>query len=62
MIIRELTRAEVERVWEIDRREVIEKVYHLRDGRLVLESEFFDMQGWPPGEAKAIYPALARLL
>ena len=58
MIIRELTRAEVERVWEIDRREVIERVYHLRDGRLILEPEFFDMQGWPPGEAKLYTPIL----
>ena len=58
MIIRELTRAEVERVWEIDRREVIERVYHLRDGRLILEAEFFDMQGWPPGEANLYTPIL----
>jgi predicted N-acetyltransferase YhbS len=58
MIIRELARAEVERVWEIDRREVIERVYHLRDGRLVLEPEFFDMQGWPPGEARLYTPLL----
>ena len=58
MIIRELTRAEVERVWEIDRREVIAKAYHLRDGRLILEAEFFDMQGWPPGEANLYTPIL----
>jgi predicted N-acetyltransferase YhbS len=58
MIIRELTRAEVERVWEIDRREVIEKVYHMRDGRLILEPAFYDMQGWPPGEAKLYTPIL----
>jgi predicted N-acetyltransferase YhbS len=58
MLIRELTRAEVEQVWEIDRREVIERVYHLRDGRLILEPEFFDMQGWPAGEAKLYTPLL----
>jgi len=58
VILRELTRAEVERVWEIDRREVIEKVYHLRDGRLILEADFFDAQGWPPGEAKLYTPIL----
>jgi predicted N-acetyltransferase YhbS len=58
MIIRELARAEVERMWEIDRREVIEKVYHLRDGRLILEAEFFDMQGWPPGEGALYTPLL----
>jgi predicted N-acetyltransferase YhbS len=58
MIIRELTRSEVERVWQIDRREVIEKVYHMRDGRLTLETDFYDMQGWPPGEAKLYTPIL----
>jgi len=58
VLIRELTRVEVERVWEIDRREVIAKAYHLRDGRLILEAEFFDMQGWPPGEANLYTPIL----
>jgi predicted N-acetyltransferase YhbS len=58
VIIRELTRAEVERVWEIDRREVIERVVHLQEGRLILEAAFFDMQGWPPGEAALYTPLL----
>jgi predicted N-acetyltransferase YhbS len=54
--IRELTRDEIERVWEIDRREVIENVYSLRDGLLVLEPEHHDMEGWPRGEAEIYTP------
>jgi predicted N-acetyltransferase YhbS len=53
-----MVRSEVARVWEIDRREVIEAVYHLRDGRLTLQAEHFDMQGWPPGEAELYLPLL----
>ena len=35
---------------EIDRRELIEAVYHLEDGALVLRPERYDVQGWrqPP--------------
>lgn len=43
----------MEQVWEIDRREVIENVYYLEDGVLVLKPEHYDMQGWPPGETGA---------
>jgi predicted N-acetyltransferase YhbS len=52
MIIRLLERDEIPIIWQIDRRENIENVYHLRDGKLVLVPEYFDMQGWPPGEAE----------
>lgn len=52
MIIRLLQRDEIPLIWQIDRREVIHNIYHLRDGELVLVPEFFDMQGWPPGEAE----------
>ena len=34
---------------EIDRSELIEAIYHMRDGRLVLEPERCDLHGWPPG-------------
>jgi predicted N-acetyltransferase YhbS len=52
MIIRPLQREEIPLIWQIDRREVIHNIYHLRDGELVLVPEYFDMQGWPPGEAE----------
>jgi len=52
MIIRLLQRDEIPFVWQIDRREVIHHIYHLQDGKLILVPEYFDMQGWPPGEAE----------
>ena len=53
---RELTRSEVSRYWEIDRREVIENIYYLVDGELVLKPEHYDMRGWPTGEADLYTP------
>jgi predicted N-acetyltransferase YhbS len=58
MIIRELERKEIEHVWRIDRSEVIDHVYCLRDGRLVLQPEHYDMKGWPPGEPEHYTPIL----
>ena len=58
MIIRILRRDEVSLVWQIDRREVIHNIYYLRDGELVLVPEYYDMQGWPPGEAEHYTPIL----
>ncbi len=58
VITRKLARDEIETVWEIDRSEVIENVYYLRDGALVLEPEYYDMKGWPPGEAALSTPLL----
>ena len=57
-MIRVLTRDQVENVWEIDRSEVIEGVYYLEDGELVLKAEHYDMQGWPPGEPALYTPML----
>jgi predicted N-acetyltransferase YhbS len=56
--IRFLQREEIPFIWQIDRREVIENIYYLRDGKLVLEPEHYDMQGWPPGEAEHYTPIL----
>ncbi len=58
MNIRALQRDEISLVWQIDRREVIENVYYLRDGKLVLEPEYFDAHGWPPDEAEHYTPIL----
>lgn len=58
MNIRLLERAEIPLIWQIDRREVIENVYYLREGKLILEPEHYDMQGWPPGEAENYMPIL----
>lgn len=53
-----LRRDEVALVWGIDRREVIEEIYSLKDGELVLRPEFYDMSGWPEGEAEHYTPIL----
>ena len=58
MNIRELHREEIEEIWTIDRGEVIENIYYLQNGNLVLQPEHYDMQGWPPGEPKQYIPIL----
>lgn len=58
MNIRLLQREEIPLIWQIDRREIVENVYHLHDGQLVLKADYFDMQGWPPGEAEHYTPIL----
>jgi predicted N-acetyltransferase YhbS len=55
---RELTRAEVSRIWDIDRREVIDNIYYYEHEELVLKPEHYDLQGWPPGEADLYTPLL----
>jgi len=53
-----LTRSEIESVWTIDRSEIIERAYGLENGALVLRQVYFDMRGWPPGEAEKYTPIL----
>ncbi|WP_100158866.1 GNAT family N-acetyltransferase [Proteus columbae] len=56
--IRQLTRNEIPQVWEIDRTELIEKLYVLKEGTLLLSEHRFDMKGWPEGEAEHYTPVL----
>jgi predicted N-acetyltransferase YhbS len=58
MNIRVLQRDEIPLIWQIDRREIVENIYHLQDGKLVLTPDYFDIQGWPPGEAEIYTPIL----
>ncbi len=55
---RELSRDQITGIWTIDRSEVIDAVYYLRDGALLLKREHHDMHGWPPGEAAKYTPIL----
>ena len=55
---RELLREEVARVWSIDRSEVIDNIYRLENGALVLRPQHYDVRGWPPGEAEKYTPIL----
>jgi len=55
---RGLSRDEIKAVWTIDRSEIVETVYYLIDGALVLKPEHYDMRGWPIGEADKYTPIL----
>jgi len=58
MNIRRLQRAEIPLIWQIDRREIVQNIYRLTNGGLVLTPDYFDIQGWPPGEAELYTPIL----
>ena len=58
MDIRKLRREDVERVWSIDRSEVIESIYHHRDGLLVLVPERHDVKGWVQETIESYHPWL----
>jgi predicted N-acetyltransferase YhbS len=55
---RTLSRSELARIWEIDRSEVIEALYSLVDGALVLRAQHFDVTGWQPGKAEEETPIM----
>ena len=58
MNIQLLARDEIPLIWQIDRREIVENVYYLDNGELKLKPDYFDIQGWPPGEAELYTPIL----
>ena len=51
-----LVREELPLIWTIDRREVIEYIYRLQDGNLVLEAHHVDVPGWAPGRQGSELP------
>jgi predicted N-acetyltransferase YhbS len=55
---RDILREEIKHVWNIDRSEVIENIYRLENGVLVLRPQHIDVPGWPPGEAEKYTPIL----
>jgi len=58
MEIRLLARSEIERVWTIDRSEVIQNLYILQGGELMLRREYCDVAGWEDGEPEKYTPIL----
>lgn len=58
MNIRFLQRDEIPLIWQIDRREIIENIYVLENGKLVLKPDYFNIQGWPSGETEHYTPIL----
>jgi GNAT superfamily N-acetyltransferase len=51
-----LGRAEIARIWDIDRSEIVDHAYRLCEGVLVLERAHFDVRGWPSGEPEKYTP------
>ncbi|MBC8403445.1 MAG: GNAT family N-acetyltransferase [Candidatus Marinimicrobia bacterium] len=58
MNIRELQRAEIEKIWTINRGEVIENIYYFQNGNLILKPEHYNLHGWLPGEPEQYTPVL----
>ncbi len=61
---RQLDQDQIWFIKRIDRSEIVEKVYHLRDGQLVLEDESFEISNdWWQGEevVKSIRPRVEKL-
>jgi predicted N-acetyltransferase YhbS len=58
VVIRELRREDLPGIWNIDRREVIDNVYYIVGGRLLLQPEHWDVPGWSPGEQERYTPIL----
>jgi len=50
MKTRILKREEIEKVRDIDRSEITEEDYYLKDGQLTLKDVFYDIKGWDPSE------------
>jgi GNAT superfamily N-acetyltransferase len=55
---RVLGRAEIDRIWTIDRREHIAHIYHLLDGKLQLKAHDIDVPGWDPDTVLKTTPLL----
>jgi predicted N-acetyltransferase YhbS len=55
---RSLARAELDRIWEIDRTELVETVYSLVGGKLALQRQRHDVKGWPSSEPEKYAPIM----
>lgn len=55
---RQLGREEIEKVWSIDRSELVDNIYHFDNGELELKPHRYDIKGWPLGEAEKYTPLL----
>lgn len=53
-----LERDEIQRIWEIDRREMVENTYCLRGGALVLTPVNDEIPGWLPADIQKYEPLL----
>ncbi len=58
---RQLTRLEIELLYQIDRTETIEHIYYAREGKLVLEKEHWDVPDWRAEDKQQRITALQML-
>ncbi|MCC6445024.1 MAG: GNAT family N-acetyltransferase [Armatimonadetes bacterium] len=61
IILRLLAKDEILRLHEIDRAEIVERCYHIRQGRLALEPEYYDIQGYSPDHLERLIASLQTL-
>lgn len=55
---RQLLRDEIEKIWSIDRSELIDAIYILEAGKLVLRPAHYDIRHWPSEEIEKYTPIL----
>lgn len=58
MEVRPLERAEIEKIWTIDRSEVHHHLYQLQEGVLVRIPSYFEIPGWDPDQIEHDEPVL----
>jgi predicted N-acetyltransferase YhbS len=58
MELRQLRLDELDQIWTIDRSEIIERVYRMENGELVLRPDYFHARGWPEGTVEETTPRL----
>ena len=56
---RALAREELDLLWTIERAEIIERTYVVKEGALVSKADYYDVRDWPDGEAEEYGPLLA---
>ena len=49
-----LSRQQLDRLWEIDRSEIIDTLYKLDNGRLQAYPQYYDVRGWDPHDRRFI--------
>ena len=47
---------QLDRLWDIDRSEIIDTLYRLQDGKLQSYAEYYDVRGWDPHDRETYTP------
>ena len=51
-----LQRQQLDRLWDIDRSEIIDTLYRLQDGKLQAYPDYYDVRGWDPHDRETYTP------